>query len=64
MAIGVLGSIVGSKAMTKLIFDIAAIDSITYVASALTLTLAAGIAAFIPTLRATRVDPVRAIRAQ
>ena len=64
VAIGVLGSIVGSKAMTKLIFDIAAIDSITYVASALTLTLAAGIAAFIPTLRATRVDPVRAIRAQ
>jgi ABC-type antimicrobial peptide transport system permease subunit len=64
ITIGVLGSIVGSKAMTKLIFDIAAIDSITYVASALTLILAAGIAAFIPTLRATRVDPVRAIRAQ
>jgi putative ABC transport system permease protein len=62
VTIGVLGAIAGSRTMTKLIFDIAAVDSVTYIAAAATLMLAAGIAALAPTLRATRVDPARAIR--
>jgi putative ABC transport system permease protein len=64
VALGVAGAIAGSGLMTKLIFDIAAVDAATYVASAATLILAASLAALAPTLRATRVDPVRTIRAQ
>ena len=64
VAIGILGAVAGSGIMKKLIFDIAAVDVVTYVACAATLLGAAGLAAFMPTLRATRVDPARTIRAQ
>jgi len=64
VAIGVLGAMAGSSVMQKLIFDIAPVDVVTYVACAATLLGAAALAAFMPTLRATRVDPARTIRAQ
>jgi putative ABC transport system permease protein len=64
VALGIAAAVAGSGVMKKLIFDIAAVDIVTYVACAATLLAAAGLAAFMPTLRATRVDPARTIRAQ
>jgi len=64
VAIGILGAMAGSGVMKKLVFNITAVDVVTYVACAATLLGAAGLAAFMPTLRATRVDPARTIRAQ
>jgi predicted permease len=58
VVLGVAGAMAGSRLMTKLLFDIAAVDATTYVASAATLIIAAGIAALAPTLRPNRVDPV------
>jgi putative ABC transport system permease protein len=64
VTIGILGAVAGRGVMKKLLFDVTALDSTTYALSAATLIIAAALAALAPTLRATRVDPARTIRAQ
>ena len=49
--------------MRSLLFDIAPTDMTTYALGALVLLVVAGLAALVPTIRASRVNPVETIRA-
>lgn len=51
------------RLMGSLLFGVAPFDPLTYAAVAVALAAAAAIASYIPAMRATRVDPVEALRA-
>ena len=61
---GLAGVIGASSIMTNLLYEIKAVDAKTYAVRAVTLIGAAFLAAAVPTLRATRVNPARTIRAE
>jgi len=67
-AIGIACGLVAAVALTRLIasllFDVKAIDPITYLTVALGLVGAAALASVVPALQATSVDPVDALRAE
>jgi ABC-type lipoprotein release transport system permease subunit len=50
--------------MTKLLFNVSPGDPFTFAAVAALLAAVAAIAGYVPGLRATRVDPVVALRAE
>jgi predicted permease len=52
------------RLMGSLLFGVKPIDPLTYAAAALALAAAAVIASYIPAMRATKVDPVDALRAE
>jgi ABC-type antimicrobial peptide transport system permease subunit len=63
IAIG-LGAAVGlTRVMASLLFDVKPVDPLTYVAVALLLMTATLLASYVPSRRASRVDPVVALRA-
>ena len=66
VAIGAAVGIVGALAITRLIrqalFQVSAADPVTYAAVLATLTLVALLAAWLPAWRATRVEPLEALR--
>jgi putative ABC transport system permease protein len=64
VAIGLAGAVAASDLMTKLLFEITALDATTYATGALTLLAAAALAAVVPTLRATKVNPACAMRGE
>jgi putative ABC transport system permease protein len=55
-------TLAGGKAVTSLLYGLAARDPLTLVAAAVLLTAIGFAASFIPALRATRVDPMVALR--
>jgi len=65
-ALGVVLGIAASLAITRLIstllFGISATDPLTFVAVAVLLSAVALVASYIPARRATRVDPLIALR--
>jgi len=61
--IGVAGALAISRVMASLLFGVKATDPLTFVAVATTLGAVALVACFIPARRATRVDPLKALRA-
>jgi putative ABC transport system permease protein len=67
-ASGVLAGIVAawwlSRLLNSLLFGVTPRDPLTYVGVAATLALVALLAAYVPARRATRVDPVVALRAE
>ncbi len=62
LAIGLVAAFALSRIMTSLLYDISATDPITYVIVSLMLVGVAVVASLVPALRATRVDPVTALR--
>ncbi|MDQ3427897.1 MAG: ABC transporter permease [Gemmatimonadota bacterium] len=64
LALGALGALLLTRFMASLLFDVAHTDLATYAVGALALVGVTLAASYIPALRATRVDPVIALRSE
>ena len=69
--LAVLGTLLGlvsaaffTRLQTSLLYGVNSLDPLTYIAVAVLFCLLAGVASFIPARRASRIDPVRALRAE
>lgn len=62
IGLGIAGAIALTRVMSTLLFGVTAKDPVTFVAVAALLTLVAFVACYIPARRATRVDPLVALR--
>ncbi len=61
-AAGVAAALMGTRVLASLLFDVSPLDPLTLVSATLVLLLAALVASYIPARRATRVDPMVALR--
>jgi putative ABC transport system permease protein len=62
LAIGVVLAFLAARMLTSLLYGVSASDPLTYTGVALLLALVALLACYIPARRATRVDPMIALR--
>ena len=62
LAAGLAGAFALSRLMDTMLFEVNVRDSIIFACAPLALCLIAGIAGFIPARRATRIDPMEALR--
>jgi putative ABC transport system permease protein len=60
--IGVAGAIAVTRLMHSLLFNTSATDPVTFILISLLLSLAAFLACYIPARRASKVDPLVALR--
>jgi ABC-type antimicrobial peptide transport system permease subunit len=67
-SIGILGGLAGAFGLTrflaKLLYGVKPVHPVTFASVAVALLLVAAMASVIPALRATRVDPVIALRSE
>jgi putative ABC transport system permease protein len=61
---GTAGALALTRLMTKLLFDVRPLDPVSFAGAAAALAIFAAIACYIPARRATRVDPLVALRAE
>ena len=64
VAVGLLGAVGLSRAIAGLLFDLSPTDPTTLAGVALLLTAVALLASYLPARRATRVDPLTALRSE
>jgi len=64
IGVGAAGAFALTRLMTKLLFNVQPSDPLTFAAVAAILGSVAAIASYVPGRRATRVDPVIALRAE
>jgi ABC-type antimicrobial peptide transport system permease subunit len=64
IAFGIAGALVVSRLMQQTLVDVDPADPLVYVALSAMLLLVAECASFFPAWRATRIDPVTALRAE
>jgi putative ABC transport system permease protein len=64
LVIGLAGALVLSRTLSRLLYEIKPSDPLTYLFVALTLSVIALTAAYLPALRASRVDPAFALRSE
>ena len=64
VAVGWIGALIAARGLTSLLFATAPTDPLTYAGVATLLTLVALLASYIPARRATKVDPVQALRTE
>ena len=62
LAIGLTASFALARAMSGLLFGVTASDPTTFAAILLVLAAVAALAGYLPALRASRIDPARALR--
>jgi putative ABC transport system permease protein len=63
VAIGLLGAVAVSRVLTTLLYDVSPTSAPIYGLAAAAIALVTMVATFIPAVRATRIDPTTAIRA-
>jgi putative ABC transport system permease protein len=63
LAIGLAAALAVTRLMTTLLFDVGASDPLVYLSIGLLLSAVAALACWLPSRRAARVDPVRALEA-
>jgi predicted permease len=62
IAAGLIGAVLLTRLMSSLLFGVSATDALTFTAVAVVLAAVALLASFIPARRATRLDPLAALR--
>lgn len=62
VAVGLVGSFVLTRFLSNMLFGITSTDPLTFAAISVLLLLVALLASYIPARRATRVDPIIALR--
>jgi putative ABC transport system permease protein len=62
VAAGVLGALAAARAMSRLLYGVTATDPATFAAISLLLAIVALLACYLPARRATKVDPLVALR--
>ncbi len=62
LALGVAASAAVAHAIRTLLYDVGPLDPVVYAAVAVGFTAVASLACFIPSLRASRIDPLQALR--
>lgn len=63
LLLGLAGAMLSSRLIGSWLYGVSALDPVTYLAAAAFLALVAAVASYLPARRATRVDPVTALRA-
>ena len=63
-AFGLTAALALTRLMKSLLYDVSPADPLTYGAVSVGVVLAAALASYLPARRATRVDPVEALRAE
>jgi putative ABC transport system permease protein len=63
-ACGLAAALVLAPLMKSLLFSVSPSDPLTYAAMSASLILAAALASYLPARRATKIDPVEALRAE
>jgi putative ABC transport system permease protein len=64
VACGLLGAVLLSRLMAKLLFEVSPIDPLTYLAVSAALVASAVLASYFPARRAMSIDPANALRAE
>jgi predicted permease len=62
IVVGMTGALALTRLMSSMLFGVGATDAVTFGAVPLLLAAAAALASYLPALRATRVDPMTALR--
>jgi putative ABC transport system permease protein len=62
IALGIIGSLALTRVMERLLFEVSAFDLTTFVSVSLILSLVVLIACYIPARRATKINPLQALR--
>lgn len=62
LAAGLFGAFVASRALRSVLYNVAPLDPTALISALLTLSMVALIACFVPARRASRVDPIEALR--
>jgi putative ABC transport system permease protein len=63
MALGIAGALALTRVMQDLLFQVSALDPLTYIAVAVLFAAVGILASYIPARRATGIDPLEALRA-
>jgi putative ABC transport system permease protein len=64
LLLGALGALAGTRLMAGLLFEVQSADALAFCGATVVLTITSLVATWLPARRATRADPIDALRAQ
>jgi ABC-type antimicrobial peptide transport system permease subunit len=63
-AVGIVGALAGSRIIASLLFEVSPTDPVALLVACGVLLAVAGLAAYVPAYRASRIDPSRALQGE